>query len=150
MAADGREVDAGWVLSYLDECASTTRTAEVEMVLGDGGLMMVRAGGPGTLCSPARPPFQAYEVHLNHGSSRFWSRYAAKGGMDVYSRVPKLLVTHHITRHGGITDYALATKPIATAEQPEKVSIVLELPKEAITPEVMSLIQRISAIWDRK
>jgi len=95
----------------LDAQASSEAVAEAHIKLGNQDLMTVRAGGSGTHCWPSRPPFESYEVLLDHDPARFWSKYTDMAGM-VYARVPRLLVTHHITRHGGASEVVCGTRPV--------------------------------------
>ena len=92
------------MFDFLDAKGARNATASAEIVLANGQIMTVRAGGPGVHSVPADPPFIAYEVLLDHDPPPFWSKYGITGSM--YDEVPRLLVTHHITRHGGITQLA--------------------------------------------
>ena len=38
---------------------------------------------------------------MDHDPPRFWTKYSDSDQL-LYARVPKLLIAHHITRHGGI------------------------------------------------
>lgn len=88
---------------FIDGAGINGGTGEVSLRLGNKDMMTVRAGGPGVHSWPAEPRFQQYEVLLDHEPPRFWTRYTDVNGM-LFSQVPKLLVTHHITRHGGIVE----------------------------------------------
>lgn len=85
------------------------RTASAELVLGNGNIMTVRAGGPGIHSEPSCSPFMDYEVLLDHETERFWTRYAADGLGSLYAHVPWVLLAHHIIRRGGIVQMAVET-----------------------------------------
>jgi hypothetical protein len=89
------------MFSYLDHEGTDGKTASAEIVLTNGEIMTIRAGGANTHCYPAFPPYESYEVLMDHAPERFWRRYTDSVGM-LYADVPRLLVAHHITRHGGI------------------------------------------------
>lgn len=91
------------VFAWLDEHGGGPVTAEVELRLGNGALMTVLAGGPGVRSSPPGPPFSTYEVLVDHEPPRFWNRYTDDVGM-LFAFVPRLLVAHHVIRHGGIDE----------------------------------------------
>ena len=90
------------MLSYLDDAGRNGNTASVELVLGNGQIMTIKAGGSGIHSGPVFPPFENYEVILDRTPPRFWSKYTDKAGM-VYAHIPRLLLTHHITRRGGVS-----------------------------------------------
>jgi hypothetical protein len=91
------------VFDFIDGAGINGGTGEAMIRLRNMDLLTIRAGGPGVHSWPAEPTFQQYEVLLDHEPPRFWNRYTDANGM-LFSRVPKLLVTHHVTRHGGIVD----------------------------------------------
>lgn len=88
---------------FIDGAGVGGATGEVNLRLGNMDMMTVRAGGSGVHSWPAEPCFQQYEVLLDHEPPRFWTRYTDANGL-LFTQVPKLLVTHHITRHGGIVE----------------------------------------------
>lgn len=103
METDDLKMDA--MFDYLDQFGSQSVTATVEVVLRNGLIMTVKAGGPGTGSRPTFAPFEAYEVLTDHEPPRFWSKFSDDGAdWSVYHQVPRLLVAHHITRHGGVAE----------------------------------------------
>ena len=96
------------MFDYLDQNGSETVTAAVEIVLANRLIMTVKAGGPGTHSRPAFAPFEAYEVLIDHDPPRFWSKFNFDDDWSVYREVPRLLVAHHITRHGGIAEMVVS------------------------------------------
>jgi hypothetical protein len=86
---------------WFDEVARDGKTAQAHMMLRKGQALSISAGGPGIHSWPASPPYEGYEVILDHDPPRFWTRYTDAGGV-VYANVPKLLITHHVVRHGGL------------------------------------------------
>jgi hypothetical protein len=86
---------------FIDHAGRGGGTGEVLVGLGNTEWLTIRAGGPGIHSWPAEPRFQQYEVLLDHDPPRFWTKYS-DNGTTLYAKVPKLLLTHHITRHGGI------------------------------------------------
>lgn len=92
----------GSLFIFLEMEGIDERTASAELVLGNGNIMTVRAGGPGIHSEPSCSPFVDYEVLLDHEPSRFWTRYSADDVSVLYAHVPWLLLAHHVTRRGGI------------------------------------------------
>lgn len=92
------------VFSEIDRLGRGGHTASAHLLLGNGDQMTVRAGGPGIHSQPRSAPFSAYEVLLDHEPPRFWHRFGDTVGI-LFADVPPLLVTHHITRHGGIQQF---------------------------------------------
>lgn len=92
------------IFSYIDLYGSRRRTAEVFIETVSGEHLTVRAGGVGVRSLPAgRPgPFEGYEVLVDHDPPRFWRRYSDESGGSLYAEVPRLLISHHIIRRGGI------------------------------------------------
>ena len=88
------------IYNYLDATGTSKRAAQVHVQMGNHQCITVTAGGSGKHSWPAFSPYQSYEVILDHEPARFWTKYTDSAGL-VYSCVPKLLVTHHIIRHGG-------------------------------------------------
>lgn len=88
------------IYSYLDETGTKEQAAQVHVQMGNHQCITVAAGGSGKHSWPAFSPYQCYEVILDHEPARFWNKYTDSAGL-VYSCVPRLLVTHHIVRHGG-------------------------------------------------
>ena len=97
------------MFNYLDTEGVEGKTASAEIVLNNGEIMTIRAGGSGTHSWPASPPYESYEVLMDHPPERFWKRYTDSAGMT-YAQVPRLLVAHHITRHGGIAQISQRCK----------------------------------------
>lgn len=91
------------IFQYLDLAGGERRTAVAHLALLNNQNMTLSAGGSGVQSSPARPPFQAYEVILDHDPPRFWRRFTEDELL--YAKVPKLLISHHIIRHGGLDSY---------------------------------------------
>ena len=126
------EISPEWLFDFIDAKASPESIAEVEIRLGDGGMVTVRAGGPGKLHAPGRRPFTAYEVHIDHDVARFWSKYSQEEGTCVYAQVPRLLLAHHITRHGGIQNASTAVlqmdkNPLPRHSDTELASILVRM-----------------------
>ena len=93
--------DVAVIYDYLDSAGTEKRAAQVHVEMGNHQCLTVSAGGSGLRSGPAFAPYSSYEVILDHEPARFWTKYTDSAGM-VYAHVPKLLLTHHITRHGGI------------------------------------------------
>ena len=104
-----KNLNMDMMFTYLDQNGSETATAAVEVVLANRLIMTVKAGGPGTHSRPAFAPFEAYEVLIDHDPPRFWSKFNFEDDWSVYREVPRLLVAHHITRHGGIAEMVVTT-----------------------------------------
>ena len=102
------------MFAYLD-CADVGGDVRVEVriSLATNQEMTIRAGGPGTYSGPALPPWQTYEVWIDHDPPHCWERYG-QGAGALFSHVPKLLVSHHITCCGGITE--IRGRTISTEE----------------------------------
>ena len=101
------------IFKHLDVHGSERETAEAQLGLVNGQNMSIAAGGHRVNSSPDHPPFLMYEVTLDHDPPRFWSRYTDDVGL-LFAHVPRLLISHHIIRHGGIDWYQYltpATKP---------------------------------------
>jgi hypothetical protein len=101
------------IFAYLDLHGSQRATSEVQLGLANGQNMSVAAGGRGVKSSPLGAPYLMYEVALDHDPPRFWKRFTDDVGL-LYAFVPRLLICHHIVRHGGIDQYqylAPASKP---------------------------------------
>lgn len=92
------------LFSFIDDAGVDGGTGEAVITLGSNVEMTVRAGGPGIQSWPARPAFQQYEVMLDGDVPRFWTRYGDDFGGALFARVPKLLITHHVVRSGGIRE----------------------------------------------
>jgi hypothetical protein len=113
-------VDAGSeltdVFSYLDLYGSIRCTAEVVIELANTECLTIRAGGAGTHSLPAGAsgPYTCYEVLLDHEPARFWTKYGHEDSGVLYAEVPRLLITHHIVRRGGIGRMALETRELLT------------------------------------
>lgn len=75
--------------------------ALVEVVLGNGGLLTIVAGGA---VHPSRRSRVEYRVMLDHQPRRFWRKWAEDGSPSVYTRVTALPISHHIATSGGIRD----------------------------------------------
>lgn len=89
---------------FIDESGVNGKTAEAHLVLGNDDVVTVRAGGPGIHSRPAPGGgYEQYEVLTDGVPPRFWSRYGDSAGV-LFACVPRLLVSHLITRNGGITD----------------------------------------------
>jgi len=88
---------------FLDEAGTDGKTAAAHVVLGNDEQITVRAGGPGIHSWPASGPYEQYEVLTDGVTPRFWHRYGDAAGV-LYAKVPRLLVTHHIIRCGGVRD----------------------------------------------
>ena len=109
---DGKDLKT--MFSFLDAKGGGNVTASAEIVLRNGQIMTIRAGGPGTHSRPSSPPFEAYEVLLDHDPPRFWRRYNAVGSC-LYDQVPGMLVTHHVIRRGGIEQMELSDNKVERA-----------------------------------
>lgn len=88
---------------FIDGAAVDGGTGVVTIRLGNMDMLTIKGGGPGIHSWPAAAPFQQYEVLMDHEPPRFWTKYSDTNGM-LFARVPKLLVAHHVTRHGGIVE----------------------------------------------
>lgn len=95
------------VFAYIDEQGGPLVIAMAELVLGNNSTMTLQAGGGDLTLSPSTPPFETYQVLLDQEPPRFWRRYTEKDDVYIYSHVPRLLVTHHIVRHGGLSATAV-------------------------------------------
>ena len=102
------------VFGYIDRRGGPLVVAEVELGLANGNVMTVRAGGGAVTCSPLDPPFTHYEVWIDHDPPRFWQRFGEDTGLT-YSRVPRLLIIHQITRSGGVATMLPQTHFVAPA-----------------------------------
>lgn len=113
---------------YIDRHTAVDVIAEAEIELASGEALTVRAGGRKATWSRAGDGVTAYEVLIDADPPRFWQRFEDKNGLT-YSQVPRLLVTHHITRRGGIAELTLNHIEIApvTAWQPRTISSLEEL-----------------------
>jgi hypothetical protein len=92
------------IFAYLDLHGSQRATSEVQLGLANGQNMSIAAGGRGVKSAPLGAPFLLYEVALDHDPPRFWSKYTDDVGL-LYAFVPRLLICHHVIRHGGIDQY---------------------------------------------
>lgn len=110
------------VFEHLDSAGGPVVVAEAILSLGNGTEMTVRAGGLGDLSSPARPPFSSYEVFLDHDPARFWRRYTDDDQL-LYRHVPRMLVTHHVVRHGGIVGVEYSSSFIPAARSHPSVRL---------------------------
>jgi hypothetical protein len=112
------------VFSHIDSRGSPDSIAGAELSLNNGQHMTVQAGGD----LAEEPPFPAYTVMLDHDPPRFWKRFGDDAQL-IYLRVPRLLVTHHVIRHGGAQDILLVFAPksvLAPLRTIEEVREVLE------------------------
>ena len=114
------------LFTYLDTEGSAQRTASVEVVLGSGEAITVRAGGPGVHSGPSCSPYENYEVLMDHEPERHWSRFTDQVGM-VFAHVPALVVAHHMVRHGGIEQMAFQSK---LRRSTVFLDVQLEVPEE--------------------
>ena len=87
---------------FIDAEGGTAIAAEVELFLGNGQCMTIKAGGSVSTALPLVAPFTHYEVVLDHDPPRFWHRFAGDKERLVYAKVPRLLIAHHAVRHGGV------------------------------------------------
>lgn len=126
---------------FIDQAGVDGATGEVLLRLGNGEMLTVRAGGQGVRSWPLEPCFQEYEVLLDHEPPRFWTRYTDAKGL-LFSRVPKLLVTHHITRHGGIVEMECERK---VPKQPGFFKVEMLLPVDSMT-EVLAMVTRVQGV----
>lgn len=94
---------------FLDEAGVQGKTAVAHLVLGSEEQITVRAGGPGIHSWPVSGPYQQYEVLTSDEAPRFWSKYGDAAGV-LYARVPRLLLTHLVTRRGGVRDMQCEVK----------------------------------------
>lgn len=90
------------MFEFMDHSGIGGRTAEAHLVLGNGHQITVRAGG-GVHSSAGVNGHATYEVLMTDDAPRFWRRYTDTAGV-VYAYVPRLLVTHYVTRSGGVRD----------------------------------------------
>lgn len=114
MSGPAPEVVLLRLFEHLDQHGVDGAIASVDMVLANGQQMCVSAGGPGIQCYPALPPFHAYEVYFAEDPPRFWHQYA-DDALLVFANVPRLLITHHITRAGGIREASRTVRRASAA-----------------------------------
>lgn len=120
--------DIAGVLDWVDRSGTDQLTAEAMLVLNNGALMSVRAGGMAVHAQAGSVHhFDSYEVDLDHEPARFWRKYSEDGSI-VYAYVPRLLVLHHVTRRGGV---AHAETDVRRLERTAVVSLSLQMPYEA-------------------
>lgn len=131
----------GTMFTYLDAEGVSGRTASAELVLGNSEIMTVRAGGPGVHSGPFCSPFTDYEVLLDHEPARFWTQYTDAVGM-VYAHVPRLLLAHHVIRHGGISQMSTWSRPAAARAF---VDMHVEVPREC-EQMVFAMLGRIKDV----
>lgn len=103
------------MFAYLD-CADIEGAVRVEVriTLASHKEMTIRAGGPGTYSGPALPPFETYEVLVDHDPPHCWDKYGHGAGA-LFSHVPRLLVSDHIICCGGISEIrgrTIASEPM--------------------------------------
>lgn len=124
MSGPAPEVVLLRLFEHLDRHGVDGAIAAVDMVLANGQQMCVSAGGPGVQCFPAHPPFQKYEVLFSEDPPRFWHQYA-DDDLLIFANVPRLLITHHITRAGGIREASRTVRraPLATSERMLLISV---------------------------
>src|SRR5580765_6959433 len=103
------------LFAYLDLKGARWTLAEAEIELGSGESLTVRAGGGLVTSQPTGPPFVNYEVMAEAEPPKYWVPYSDLDGL-VYAHVPRLLVTHLITRRGGIIKMFCRSKEIPRAE----------------------------------
>lgn len=85
-------------------------TAVANIVMPEGDLVTVRAGGPGVRATYQQGSWVTYEVLISGDPPRFWHRYAANSTDSIFANVPPLLITHHVTRSGGIAHLELLSQ----------------------------------------
>jgi hypothetical protein len=124
------------VFSHIDSRGSPNAVAGAELSLRNGQSMTVQAGGS----QAEEPPFAAYTVMLDHDPPRFWRRFGDDDQLT-YLQVPRLLVTHHVIRHGGAQDILLVFAPksvLAPLRTIEEVRVMLgEFLGRSISPGVL-------------
>jgi hypothetical protein len=128
---------------YIDVVGGPLVTAEVELGLGNGQSMSIKAGGGASTSSPPGPPFSHYEVILDHDPPRFWHRYSED--QLVYSQVPRLHIAHHAIRRGGVVYTVASSKeviyrtpirlPITTME--ELAQVLAEIAGREVSPDAL-------------
>ncbi|HEY5787526.1 MAG TPA: hypothetical protein VIT65_22400 [Microlunatus sp.] len=110
------------VFAHIDAYGDIGSAAGAELSLNNGQHMTVQAGGDLVEASP----FAAYTVFLDHDPPRFWKRFGNDDPL-IYLHVPRLLVTHHIIRHGGAHQIMLIREtpptpaPLSTIEEVRQV-----------------------------
>ena len=126
---------------FIDGAGVDGGTGVVTVRLGNMYMMTIRAGGPGVHSWPAEPSFQQYEVLMDHEPPRFWTRYSNSTGM-LFANVPKLLVAHHVTRHGGIVEM------LCDREERERIGFfkVQMLLPEASQRAIIEAISRVQGV----
>lgn len=122
------DIDVASIYDYLDSVGTSKQAAQVHVQMGNHQCITVSAGGSGLRSWPAFSPFASYEIILDHEPARFWTRYTDSARM-VYACVPRLLVTHHIIRHGGV--YQLITEPCSVRPR-STMEMRIEVPTEEV------------------
>jgi hypothetical protein len=130
------------LFEHLDQHGIDGAIAEVELQLRSGQHMTVGAGGPGVHCAPDFPPFDTYEVVLDHDPPRFWSRYTDDVGL-VFANVPRLLISHHITRSGGVLE---ASRTVRRAKVASPDQMVLVSVPGALMGKVQRMLRQIEGV----
>lgn len=129
------------VFRFLDEAGVQGKTAEAHLLLGNEEQMTLRAGGPGIHSWPASGPYESLEVLMAGDPPRFWSRYGDSGGV-VFARVPKLLITHHVARSGGMADVEMET----TVREPRKTLTVRMSVLESTHGSLMMVLESMKGV----
>lgn len=84
----------------LDTLDRPLRCHRFEIRLADGGHVSLSTNGR-QLSLAGR----GYDVVLDHEAGRLWAKYVVDGDPMSYRDVPRLLISHHIHNHGGISEY---------------------------------------------
>lgn len=91
----------------IDTLDRPLRRHQLEIRLADGSHMSLSTQGRQMALVG-----KGYDVVLDHQAGKLWSKYAVDGDQMSYRGVPRLLITHHIHNHGGISEYyQLKPKP---------------------------------------
>lgn len=140
-SADRRDRTIARVFDYIDLHGVDGKTAEVSLELVSGDFMTVRAGGPGVR-SGASAPFGTYEVLVDHDPPRFWHRYTDSTGM-VFAYVPRLLIAHHVSRHGA--GIANMDAEVVTRTETAVLNIRLAIPP-ALEGTVLATLAAVTGV----
>ena len=129
------------LFAFLQLKASGRIMAEVEVTLATGQSLMVRAGGFGTCAGPVGGDLTTFEVLMDHEPPKFWSKYGDPRAIR-FVHVPKLLLTHHITRSGGIKDITYISR-----SRPEPATLTMQVSAPAERRKVLeTLLGSISGV----
>lgn len=130
----------GEMFARLDLIGTSGKMAVAQFVLGNDSLMTIRAGGPGTHSWPSSPPYERYEVLVSDKPPKFWTRFADSGDQGaMFDLVPRLLIYHHISRSGGMSDLCFESHRVRRTGMLE---LRLSVPEEC-EDEVMTAINAI-------